>query len=241
MTDQPEPSTETEPTDDSEETDDREATEPSKTQDSDGSETQTVPDRIGSMLAAGKQTITGPLERITRPIKRVVANSRIVSAGTTLRRWIEASYLYRWFTAEPEPDVIVIDLRETRTIGPFIRLLDATIERLVPIWEQSRVKSLGERLLAQSLATPLRVGGMGLALAVLASGLYTLVFGSSSMTGVLVHLALLAVAGLGIRSRMSWAELRETRVMQVLIAAFEPPEPPERGETTEEEGQTDRK
>ena len=111
----------------------------------------------------------------------------------------------------------------------------------MPIWEQSRVKALGERLLVQSLATPLRVGGAGLGVGVLASALYTLVVGGSSMTGVLVHLALLAVAGLGIRSSMSWAELRETRGMQILIAAFEPPEPPERGETAEEEGQTDRK
>lgn len=50
------------------------------------------------------------------------------------------SYLYRWLAAEPEPDVVVIDLRETYTVRPFIRLLDATVEWLYPCWEASTLK-----------------------------------------------------------------------------------------------------
>lgn len=34
-----------------------------------------------------------------------------------------ASFVYSWLTAEPEPEVIVIDLRETVTIGPLLRLV----------------------------------------------------------------------------------------------------------------------
>jgi hypothetical protein len=56
--------------------------------------------------------------------------------GTIIKR----SWLYRWLTAEPEPDVIVIDLRETRTLGPFITLLDRFIAWLAPYWRQSGLK-----------------------------------------------------------------------------------------------------
>jgi hypothetical protein len=55
--------------------------------------------------------------------------------GTAIR----SSWLYRWLTADPDPDVIVIDLRETRTVGPVIELLDRTIELATPYWRASRL------------------------------------------------------------------------------------------------------
>jgi hypothetical protein len=54
--------------------------------------------------------------------------------------YVRDSAIYTWLTKEPEPEVIVIDLRETRTVGPFIRLLDSVVDRLAPIWNESRVK-----------------------------------------------------------------------------------------------------
>ncbi|WP_135820700.1 hypothetical protein [Halostella litorea] len=47
----------------------------------------------------------------------------------TAGRWIRGSWLFQWLTAEPDPEVIVIDLRETYTVGPFVRILD----RIVPV------------------------------------------------------------------------------------------------------------
>jgi hypothetical protein len=44
-------------------------------------------------------------------------------------------------TAEPEPDVIVIDLRETWTVGPFLRLLDKLISWVLPYWRTSRLSA----------------------------------------------------------------------------------------------------
>jgi len=38
--------------------------------------------------------------------------------------------LRHWITAEPEPDVIVIDLRETVTVGPIILVFDRIVEHL---------------------------------------------------------------------------------------------------------------
>lgn len=42
---------------------------------------------------------------------------------TTLRQWIHNAWGYRWLTAEPEPDIIVIDLRDTVVFGPILQVL----------------------------------------------------------------------------------------------------------------------
>jgi hypothetical protein len=34
------------------------------------------------------------------------------------------SWIYAWFTTPPEPDVVVIDLRESFTVGPLIDMLE---------------------------------------------------------------------------------------------------------------------
>ncbi|MUV59818.1 hypothetical protein [Halobacterium sp. CBA1126] len=121
-------------------------------------------------------------------IERVLDGSRIVDAAqrvlTTATRWlgsttdrltrvVQGSFLYRWLTAEPDPEVIVIDLRETYTVGPFIAILDRIVETLVPYYRQSLLKR-----------------------------------------GVDV-LAVLA------------AQAADTRSGRLLVALFEPPEPPE--------------
>ena len=72
---------------------------------------------------------------------------REIGAGSvalrTVRRIpevVRGSRLYEWLTAEPEPEVVVIDLRETYIVGPFVRLLDALIDRMGPYWEASTPK-----------------------------------------------------------------------------------------------------
>jgi hypothetical protein len=42
-------------------------------------------------------------------------------------------------TAEPKPEVIVIDLRETWTVGPLVKPLDRTISSVLPYWRTSRL------------------------------------------------------------------------------------------------------
>lgn len=88
-------------------------------------------------------------------IERVLDGSRVVDVvqrvSTTATRWlgstsdrltrvVQGSFLYRWLTAEPDPEVIVIDLRETYTVGPFIAILDHIVETLVPYYRQSLLK-----------------------------------------------------------------------------------------------------
>lgn len=88
--------------------------------------------------------------------RRALENSRFVNAaeaaGNFVTKAVQNSWLYGWLTAEPEPEVIVIDLRETYTVGPFIRILDWAIEKVRPWYRQSALKrgvdavvALGER------------------------------------------------------------------------------------------------
>ncbi|MFC7058390.1 hypothetical protein [Halovenus salina] len=76
------------------------------------------------------------LLRMTRRVTAAVSNagsaSRLAGMMTGGRHLVESSWLYRWLTAEPEPDVVVIDLRETLTVGPWLRLLQRTIVWILP-------------------------------------------------------------------------------------------------------------
>jgi hypothetical protein len=82
---------------------------------------------------------------------RAVAHARVTAGLQTFRRWGRHSFLYRWLTKEPDPEVVVIDLRETYTVGPLIAVLD----RLAgPLGRSYRQSGLGR--LVDGLA---RVGG----------------------------------------------------------------------------------
>lgn len=147
----------------------------------------------------------------------------IIFLGEAVRQ----SWLYRWLTKEPEPEVIVIDLRETWTVGPVIRILDWGLGSVESAYSGSQTQQLVSSIHHSTLEAPIRVMSGGL---LVASGLYLMLAigrgGTSSLQLVLNAAVILgAVAGLFID--VSWAELRDTRFVQLLIRALEPPEPPE--------------
>lgn len=156
---------------------------------------------------------------------RAGRRSRVRGLAGTGRRFVEGSWLYRWLTAEPEPDVVVIDLRETLTVGPPLRAVQRALEWLLPAAVSSTLFGLCRRLHGLVVGRPVQVASVlvaGLAVAVLgvASRL-----GEPALVGVALLFAVLAVAGS--RVTWSWDELRETRAYRLLADAFEPPEPPE--------------
>ncbi|MDY7082243.1 MAG: hypothetical protein SXQ77_07545 [Halobacteria archaeon] len=61
-----------------------------------------------------------------------VESSKTVSELRKLEFTLEDSWLYGWLTAEPEPEVVVIDLRDTLSVAPFLELLDRTVSVFVP-------------------------------------------------------------------------------------------------------------
>ncbi|SFS73504.1 hypothetical protein [Halostagnicola kamekurae] len=147
-------------------------------------------------------------------------------AGNRLARYVKASVVYRWLTKEPEPDVIVIDLRETYTIGPFVRLFDRLLSGLADSYERSRTRAAVEGVAEVWQARPLKVVGLAGIVFVVVSALAAV--GSGSLTtGRAAALAVLgALAALGVRSTRTLEGVLETRLGRALVAAFEPPEPP---------------
>ncbi|WP_066414416.1 hypothetical protein [Halorubrum aethiopicum] len=149
------------------------------------------------------------------------------AAGKRVANAVRASWLYRWLTAEPDPEVIVIDLRETWTVGPFLRILDWIIGFLIDAMEGSIFVGAAGAAMNRTRDTPLRVAGgltllMGLAVFLVA------VAGDAVSTTLLVGALVVSVVGVvGLRDRRSWEELRDTRVVEFLIRALEPPAPPD--------------
>ncbi|SFC41074.1 hypothetical protein SAMN05444422_10834 [Halobiforma haloterrestris] len=145
-----------------------------------------------------------------------------------------ASSLYRWLTAEPDPDVIVIDLRETWTVGPVIAILDrvvATLERGVP---GSAAVATGEDAAAVVRGRPIAVLSMLVLPVVALSAITSALAASLTASSFAIHLVAAVLSALGTRSERSLAELRETRLGRLLVAAFEPPEPPASARETDE-------
>jgi len=156
--------------------------------------------------------------------------------GLTLDRWIRSSWLYRWLTAEPEPDVIVIDLRETYTVGPVLAALDRAVERAAPRWRDSAP----DRTLAWASTTvtnaPVGVASWIAILALVGSLLTSIVSGRTPPGALLVVLGL---ALLGTRERRSAAELRGSRAGRAIAALLVPPDLSEERETADDDRRRD--
>ncbi|WP_436344060.1 hypothetical protein [Natronorubrum sp. FCH18a] len=177
-------------------------------------------------LIAGSTLVAGGLTIGTR-IGRWWEDSRLVDFGTKGRDVLESSFAYQWLTSEPDPEVIVIDLRETRAVGPVIRAVDRVGSELEARSTTSTVVSCVRRFVSVVRARPIRAVSAVVLSAVIASLALVVSRGLASEPILLAQLLVAGLATLGLRSRSSLKELLETRVGRVLVAAFEPPEPPE--------------
>jgi hypothetical protein len=144
----------------------------------------------------------------------------------TVGTWTRHSYLFRWLTAEPEPEVIVIDLRDTYTVGPFIAVLDWFITSLAPAYRHSRLRALGRRLATAFRSAPIRALSLGLLLPALAWLAFTAISYPISLRSLLPPLVLTGLAVAGTQVTHSLDELQENRLVALVLTAFAPPEPP---------------
>lgn len=157
---------------------------------------------------------------------RLSAHGRGESAtrlGAWTRRVVTGSYLFRWLTADPEPEVIVIDLKTTHTIDPVIQIFDRML-----VWLDVAAASSSTVAGAQSLLAEFRAAPVRLISAVVALGSASAFIGGAALRafGVLpmVLFAVLAAVGLaGTQVTASWADLVNSRVGRLVIATLEPP------------------
>ena len=156
------------------------------------------------------------------------------------RRYVEGSWLYRWLTAEPEQDVIVIDLRETVTVGPWLRAIQRGITWLLPAALSSALFRTARRAHRVFTNRPIQAASIGLAVLALLILAVALQLGGPSTTLLALGILLGVLALVGSRITWTYADLRETRGYQLLASAFEPPKPPEQAMQDESERENER-
>lgn len=183
-----------------------------------------TPGRLGRL--ANSSDLLRWLGRVRTAVVRAQRSGLVRRGLASGRAYVRRSFLYRWLTAEPEPDVIVIDLRETLTVGPWLRALERTIRWLLPAAVSSLLFRVGRWTASAIERRPL--GVLGVALVGLA-GLLGVAAGLTGRVSRPLAVAALVLAGGGgllTRIDLSLAELSETRVYRALAAAFTLPEPP---------------
>jgi hypothetical protein len=148
---------------------------------------------------------------------------RATRLGAWTRRVVTGSFVYSWLTAEPDPEVIVIDLREIATVRPFVAMLDRIGEWLDAAATSSGTIAVARGLFAEFRAAPVRLFGAAVALGSALALLVGVVLGAVG-TLVAVILAAFALAGLaGTQVTASWSDLVESRVGTAVTAVLEPP------------------
>lgn len=107
------------------------------------------------------------LDRVADGLATTGRSSTARSLAGRLSQWVRAGYLYRWLTAEPDPDVVVIDLRETYAVGPVIALVDRLVAPLGRLYRDSTLQRLAKRgtQVARALAATRAGQALGRALA----------------------------------------------------------------------------
>lgn len=171
----------------------------------------------------------------TQTLRQAAHASHVATLWRRLVAAVQASFLYQWLTAEPNPDVIVIDLRETWTVGPILRLLDIVIDRLRPAVKTAWVIRVAQTGVWAVYAAPLAAAGVGLAGVGLLITLTGVMGSTTSVTQLGVGFGAVIAGVAATRDRRSWDDLRETRPVELFVAALEPPEPPTQTDPSGEE------
>jgi hypothetical protein len=167
------------------------------------------------------------VETVRNRLRRAAEASWVLRVSgrieTTLTRWFVGSRIVQWFFADPDPDVIVIDLRETYTVGPLLRVGGRMVASAQRFGDSTGLTSTLEAVFHDFRAAPIRFLGTILLVVTLLGAGYT-VASDAPRRALGWWLVLAGIALLATRERRSVDELEGTWVGR----AFLPPDPPER-------------
>lgn len=162
-------------------------------------------------------------------------NSGVYTLLQAIRQYVYTSWLYRWLTDEPDPAVVVIDLRETLALGPLLARLEITIREAIGVMPTSGGLRRGFQLRARFQRRPIRVVSFGLIGVVLLAFIPLLAVGETIGFVTFLLFGLLLVGLRGTQSSVSWTEIKQTDTYKTIITMFEPPDSPT---TTDSTGST---
>lgn len=152
--------------------------------------------------------LVSTLGNFVASIRVAVRHSRTSDGWDTLAGWTDNATIARLLRSPPDP--IVIDIRDTYTLGPLLgifgRMRDlgstTTTGEAVRTWERT-----GWTLLAERPVSTVSLVGL---VALVTNTLVTVALGDLTRTGIGLRLVAVAPFLLGLRSRASGTDLRES-------------------------------
>lgn len=152
--------------------------------------------------------VISTLRRVAADPEPVAIRQRRVAVGRTVRharqhalttriarrcaRAVRNARLYDWLTREPETSIVVVDLTETRTVGPIIAVVDRLGERFG--WVGSRAAGVGDPV--RRVVSERPVGVLAAVVTALLALVWWVLWQTGSPPVVLVAVAMLAFAAL---------------------------------------------
>lgn len=176
------------------------------------------------------------IETPETPTSSVYENALSYRLSTGIRELVDSSWLYRWLTAEPDAEVVVIDLRETLSAGPILASIDQTVRNAIEVMPTSSGLRRGYRLRQRFRAHPIRIVSIG-ALGVILIG-FVGVVATGGPIGVATFVLILGLilSARGTQNKTPLSEVTDAEWFQLLVETFESPAPPETrtADTTQE-------
>jgi len=174
-------------------------------------------------------------------LQDLAKGSRLFSTLSPADSWVRNSFLYRWLIGKSDSAVIVIDLRETYTFGLFIMLIDRAITRLAPLWRASRARRSCKLATEWAVMYPIRAIGVVLMAAAAMRVVMATINSNLAIRTLIVAIGLFVVGAIAKQSHYSTKDIQESHGYRVLIAALEPPDPPDESHLdTHEANKTDK-
>lgn len=150
-----------------------------------------------------------------------IENSRVISPRS--RRKISSSTVYGWTVKEPDPDLVVIDLRETFSISPILTAFDDVIEFMVPAWMRSKIHTVYTAASKELKENTVKTVSATLFLAFTASLFVIEVSLELTLLSLGVLFLASVVSAYGTKSEKNWRDIKETKVFKLVIELLEPP------------------
>lgn len=173
---------------------------------------------LNKLFTATKYSwLTQRIKTTPMSLKAVQETSFILDLIEDVENPVRNSWLYGWLTKEPEPNVVVIDLRETLSVNPFLELLDNVLDSVVPAWISSRIHRLIETTVNHIRKAPVRVlslASLAILTAYLVVGTAT---GTLSTTSLAFGLLLALILAFGTKVTHSWNEIKQSPITRTIL------------------------
>lgn len=154
------------------------------------------------------------LTDVAESIAVAVANSRTRDAIDTVAGWSSESALYEWLTRQSTP--VAVDLRETLTLGPLLRVLggfratlaETSVAGTAHDWEQAGRDVLQRR--------PVAAASLVVLVALVTNTLVTVTLGDLTRIDIGLRLVAIAPFLIGTRSRATGDDIRASVLGRLL-------------------------